>query len=111
MTQQNELNIQSFSLRSLIRPALIGAGIALGAISFFVFGVDNPNPEWGSYWQLRPLIITPLAGAAGGAFYAVMKHWSKRGLNYTLAVFLSLVIFILSLFLGIVLGLDGTMWD
>jgi hypothetical protein len=90
---------------------LIGAFIAFLVISFFVFGVDKANPAWGKYWMIRPLIITPLAGAIGGAFYSFMDYQSSRGFNRTVAILLSLVVYIIGLWLGVVLGLDGTMWN
>ncbi|CAN5500422.1 hypothetical protein BH23BAC1_BH23BAC1_25050 [soil metagenome] len=89
----------------------MGAGIALLVIAFFVFGVDNPHPEWGKFWMIRPLIITPLAGAMGGAFYALMEYQSSRGFNRTMAVFLAIVVYVIVLWLGTVLGLAGTMWN
>jgi len=96
-----------------IAPAMIlGAGIALLAISFFVFGVDNPPAEWGEFWMIRPLIITPLAGATGGAVYHVLDRLRARGnISGTLAVILSLIIYVVGLWMGIVLGLAGTMWN
>lgn len=96
-----------------IAPAmLLGAGFALLAISVFVFGVDNPPAEWGRFWQIRPLIITPLAGAAGGAVYHVLDRLRAKGnISGNLAVILSLIIYVIGLWLGIVLGLAGTMWD
>ncbi|WP_239022908.1 potassium transporter KefB [Pontibacter mangrovi] len=96
---------------SVVKPILVGAGIALLAISFFVFGVDNPHPEWGKYWMIRPLIITPLAGALGGAFYAFMEYQASRGFNRTIAILLSIVVYFVGLWLGTVLGLAGTMWN
>lgn len=96
---------------SFAKPMLVGAGIAFLVISFFVFGVDQPHPEWGKFWMIRPLIITPLAGAVGGLFYALLAYQSSRGFNRTVAILLSLVIYLIGLWLGIVLGLDGTMWD
>ena len=95
----------------LFKPMLVGAGIALLVISFFIFGVDEPHPEWGKFWMFRPLIITPLAGATGGAFYSFMKYQSSRNFNRTLANLLSIVVYLIGLWMGIVLGLDGTMWD
>lgn len=111
MKQTNNLTTQQTQSVSLVKAMLIGAGIALFAISFFVFGVDNANPEWGKFWMIRPLIVTPLAGAMGGAFYYFMDYQSSRGFNRTLAIILSIVVFIIGLWLGIVLGLAGTMWD
>ena len=111
MTQQNKFQNQSIHAGSFVKPILIGAGIALLVISFFVFGVDQPHPEWGRFWKIKPLIITPLAGAAGGAFYAFMDYQSSRGLNRTWAILLSIIAYCIVLWLGIVLGLAGTMWD
>jgi hypothetical protein len=110
MTQQNESTTQPEQSGSFIKPMLIGAGIALLVISFFVFGVDHPRPEWGKFWMIRPLIITPLAGAIGGAFYAFMDYQRSRGFNRILAVILSIIVYLIGLWMGIVLGLAGTMW-
>jgi len=106
-------NNQSQTIRPIpfYKPVLIGGAIALLLISFFVFGVDEPHPDWPKLWQVRPLIITPLAGAAGGAFFYFMDQMSFRGMNRTLAVILGMVGFVIALWLGSVLGLDGTMWN
>ncbi|MCM4158891.1 potassium transporter KefB [Antarcticibacterium flavum] len=111
MTLENQLSNEQKGQVSIMKPVLIGAGIALLVISFFVFGVDDPKPEWGQYWIIRPLIITPLAGAAGGAFYAFMEYQSSRDFNRTAAVILDILVYVITLWLGVVLGLDGTMWD
>ena len=108
---QNNLTSQAPHQVSFVKPMLVGAGIALLVILFFVLGADNPSPEWGKYWMIRPLIITPAAGAVGGAFYAFMKYQSSRGFNRPLAILISIVVFLIGLWLGVVLGLDGTMWD
>lgn len=111
MTQQDESQNQPIHPVSLVKPMLVGAGIALLVISYFVFGVDESHPEWGKFWMIRPLIITPLAGAMGGAFYAFMDYQSSRGFNRTLAILLNIVVYFIGLWLGTVLGLAGTMWN
>ena len=111
MTHKNHSTTGPNQSLSLAKPMLIGGGVGLLVISFFVFGVDEANPEWGKLWMIRPLIITPVAGALGGAFYYLMDHLTSKGLNRTVAVILSLAVFIIGLWLGIVLGLDGTMWN
>ena len=108
---QKENYKQQTHIEFSMLPVLIGAGIAFLVISFFVFGVDQPNPEWGKYWMVRPLIITPLAGAMGGAFYVLMDYQSDKGFNRTFAITLSFIVYIIGLWLGIVLGLAGTMWN
>jgi hypothetical protein len=63
MTEQNNLTTQGNQPVSLTKPILTGAGIGLIAISYFVFGADEPKPEWGKLWMIKPLIMVPLAGA------------------------------------------------
>ena len=111
MNQQQNFPKHTLNPGAFVKPVLVGAAIALFVISFFVFGVDNPSPEWGSFWKVRPLIITPLAGAMGGAFYAFMQYQILLGFNRTVGVLISLVVYLIGLWLGTVLGLAGTMWN
>ncbi|SDQ12503.1 hypothetical protein SAMN05421664_0620 [Chryseobacterium soldanellicola] len=102
----------TINITALIKRVLFGAAIALIIISLFVFGVDHPKPEWGKFWKIRPLIITPLAGAFGGFLLFLpeliqfQSKWKKIG-----AVIVSILAFVVTLWIGIVLGLDGTLWD
>ncbi|RNI23553.1 potassium transporter KefB [Rufibacter latericius] len=111
MSTKNIVTIQKSDLSSFVKPMVVGAVIAFAVISLFVFGVDHPNPAWGKFWMIRPLIITPLAGAMGGAFYSHLNQLSSRGFNKTVAILLGMVVYIIGLWLGIVLGLAGTMWN
>jgi hypothetical protein len=111
MTQTNDSTSQP-SQFSLAKRMMIGAGIGFALISFFVFGVDQPNPEWGKYWMIKPLIITPLAGAMCGlSNYIIMSYYHVVGLNRIVAMIVSAVVFLIGLWMGIVLGLNGTMWN
>ena len=112
MTKRNHLTTSPIHPASLVKPMLLGAGIALTVITIFLLGVREPNPEWGKLWMLRPLIIVPLAGAMGGAFFFLMDYQRQRG-NWSkiLTYLLSLIGFLFVLWIGIVLGLDGTLWD
>jgi hypothetical protein len=89
-----------------------GAAAGLILISFFVFGVDHPNPDWPKLWMLKPLILVPLAGSMGGLLYYWINPlrqrpgWKRIGANM-----LGLLVFLIVLWLGTVLGLNGTMWD
>ena len=111
MTQTNQSATPANEPLLVAKPMVIGFAIALAAISFFVFGVDEPNPAWPKFWQVKPLIITPLAGAMGGLFFSFMYFLSSRGMNRTIAILVGLVGFLIALWLGTVLGLNGTMWN
>ncbi len=100
------------SPKSLLKRMLLGAVIGLIIISLLVFSVDEPDPNWGKLWKIRPLIITPLAGALGIlSFYLKNFIRPKKKLTIFLVFLFSALAFIVALWLGIVLGLDGTLWD
>jgi hypothetical protein len=112
MTQRNELEMQPIHAASMGKRMLQGAGIALILIIIFLLSAGEPDPGWPKLWMMKPLIIVPLAGAIGGVFYYFMDHLRyKGGWRKAMAIILSLVVYIIGLWLGTVLGLDGTMWN
>ncbi len=112
MSQNNNTTMKPYQPVSLIKAMLIGAAIGLVAISYFVFGVDQPSMDWGKYWMVKPLIAVPIAGAAGGLFFSFLQHLSFQGaLNKLLGIIIGVVGFIVIMWLGIVFGLNGTMWN
>lgn len=109
---QNQFSQIQIEPRKFALSALAGALVALGVISLFVFGADNPNPGWPANWKIRPLMVTPLAGAAGGAFFYVLTRLRPASQAARILLLLFGVFgFLVALWVGIVLGLDGTMWD
>jgi hypothetical protein len=101
----------TFSRAMAVR-TLTGAFIALACISLFVLGVDNPDPSWHHTWWVRPIVITPLAGAAGGAFFHFMYELGKAGTWKKIVLSLVGIIgYIIATWMGLVLGLAGTMWN
>jgi hypothetical protein len=111
MTPTNNVTSRA-NQSSLAKRMLLGAAIGLLLICFFLNTAGNPNPMWPKLWIIRPLIIVPLAGAMGGLcnYYLVHYH-GTIGLNKTVAIILSVIVFIIGLWLGTVLGLDGTYWN
>lgn len=91
---------------------LQGAGIAFPLILLFLVSAGAGDPDWPRFWMIRPLVIVPLAGALGGVFYYNMDHLRDQGgSRKALANVLSLLVYLVVLWLGTVLGLDGTWWD
>lgn len=112
MTQKSDLQNQSIQAASVRKRMLVGAGIGLILISFFLIGTGEPAPEWPEFWWIRPLLLVPAAGALGGLFYYIMDPLrSQGGWRTALAYLLSGMVYLLVLWLGTVLGLAGTMWD
>jgi hypothetical protein len=112
MVRKNESIIQQINWDLLSRKMLQGGGLALLLITIFLLGVKEPDPEWGKLWMARPLIIVSLAGAGGGMFYyfmAPMRH--TGGWRRIIANLSCLIVYIIALWLGTVLGLDGTLWN
>lgn len=111
MAEVNKLEAHPVNTTLLIKRMILGGAIALVIISLFVFSAET-NPEWPRFWRIRPLIITPLAGAAGGAFSYLMTHITHQGgWRKALAILVSVIVYVFGLWIGIVLGLDGTLWD
>jgi hypothetical protein len=112
MTRTNNLTSQPIHSSSLAKRMLFGAGIALILIAIFLLLVNNPKPEWGELWMIRPLTIVPLAGAMGGLFYYSMDHLRYQGgWKMILAYILSLIVYLFVLWIGTILGLSGTLWN
>lgn len=112
MTQRNNSATQSVHPAPIGKRMLQGAGIALILIITFLLSAGDPKHEWGKLWMIKPLVVVPSAGALGGAFYYFMDHLrGQGGWRMVLAVILSLIGHIILLWLGMVLGLNGTWWD
>lgn len=112
MTNTSDSSTQLIHSSSLIKRMLAGAVPGLLLISLFLAGTGEPDPSWGEYWMLRPLIVVPIAGAMGGAFYYFADQIGRRlGWNKTLIIILSLIVYLIGLWLGSVLGLAGTYWN
>ena len=112
MTPRNNLTTQSIFSAPSGKQMLQGAGIAFILITVFLLQTGTPDPEWAKLWMIKPLLIVPLAGAAGGAFYSLTGRLCYQGgWKKILVTLLSLVVYITGLWLGTVLGLDGTMWN
>lgn len=113
MTQAtNYLATHPIQPAALGKRMLVGGRIGLILISIFLLGVKNPNPAWGKLWMLKPLIIVPLAGAMGGLFYYFMDYFTsnQHGWKKALVYLISVPGYIIALWLGTVLGLNGTLW-
>jgi len=112
MNQNQENFTQSFLPKLARVPMLQGAAIALVLIAIFLAGVKNPDPEWGNYWMLKPLIVVPIVGAFGGLFYFFMSPLRQMNGWVKLAgILLSIVGYIIALWMGSILGLNGTLWN
>lgn len=112
MTQQNNLQTVQVKPIDAAKRMFIGAAIAFALILSLLLSVDDPKPEWGKLWMLKPLLITPLAGAGGGAFFYYMTQIVKNNVWAKLiAVLVGLVGYVIAIWLGSVLGLNGTLWD
>lgn len=111
MTKKKNFMGQPIDISLLGKRMLIGGIIALILIALFIFPV-TAKPEWGSLWTVRPFIVTTLAGATGGACNYFLVSWSNQNrLSKVLAYVLSFIIFIFGLWIGSILGLNGTLWN
>lgn len=109
MTTRNTFASESKLPAYFIQPILLGFVIALLLIIAFLLKVES-SPTWPKYWMARPLIIVPLAGAAGGAFFALLRPMRRLGgWVAALAYVLSFVAYVIALWMGTAWGL--VLWD
>ena len=100
------------SSTGLVKRMPIGGTIGLALITLFLISADEADPSWNKLWFIKPLIITPIAAAMGGGFhFYVDKIFSSNNWNSILAFILGILGFVVALWLGTVLGLDGTYWN
>jgi hypothetical protein len=91
---------------------MIGAAIGLAIISLLVFDVNEPNPDWGIYWRVKPLILTPIIAGFGFLSFFLKEYIMPKSDAGKIIVFLiSTIAFVISLWMGTVLGLNGTLWN
>ncbi len=96
----------------LVKFIIIGGFIGLMLAMLFIRTAEAGNPVWPKGWVIRPLIILPLASAAGSAFANyLMQLTIHGGWRRVLAVILSLIIYLVGLWMGFILGFDGTLWN
>ncbi len=106
------VNSTSQQPSSLAKRMIIGAAIGLLFISYFLISVDQPPASWGKFWMIQPLFMVPFAGAMGGLCnYFIMQYHERFGIHKVVAAIISVVVFLIGLWMGIVLGLNGTMWN
>lgn len=111
MRRQNELPALS-SLPLLLRKSmLMGAALGFILILFFLLSAGEPDLHWARFWFVRPLILVPLAGSVGGMFYYLITLRYQFGWRKHLTRIVGCMGYLLVLWLGTVLGLDGTWWD
>ena len=79
MEQQNKLLGKPFFTAALAKNMLIGGAIALTLMIIFLSPLKHPDPEWGKFWIVRPLLVISFAGATGGAFYHIMGRMRAKG--------------------------------
>lgn len=106
------VHLQKINTSTLVKCIVAGAAFNLVLIGIFLSGVDDPDPAWGKYWMVRPLIIVPFGGAVGGTIFYLLNFYSRQlGFHRALATVLGVIIFIIGLWLSTVIGLDGTLWN
>lgn len=109
----NNLTSRPIDVASFIKCATVGTTVGLAVILFFVLQADSPRPEWGRLWMVRPLIVEPLAGAVGGGFAYLMHYYLgyQGGAKKILSIIITVIVCFVGLWMGIVIGLNGTMWN
>lgn len=92
-----------------IKPMLLG--VAIGLIAFFFFSRGESKPEWGTLWKIRPFVVLLLSGVFWGVCYNFLLRQKFLPMSKAATVILGLLGLFIGMWMGIVVGFDGTMWD
>lgn len=91
--------------------SIIGGTIGLILTSTFLISAGKGDPTWPDLWFIRPLLVVTIATTISGAYtYIVERAFLKNGWNIAIAYIISLVVYMISLWLSFVVGFNGTYW-
>ena len=107
----NDRSKKSSSKTLWVQKSVIGGIVGFVAIAIFLFPIDNPELAWGKFWMAKPVLIVTLAGMVGGTFYHLITAALSIGWKKILGIVLGSLIYIFGLWIGTVLGLNGTLWN
>lgn len=98
----------SLSFKDLLLPAILGASIPLALLLFINTKEDNLES-----WMFYPVIMIPLGGAAGGAFFYLMGfHWFPSGNRKLIAIIFSTILYFVAIWISAVMAFAITgLWD
>lgn len=112
MTALNHTAKEPVNRKTLLLCMVLGALPAISLMSLLVFGAENPDPAWGEYWVIRPLVVITFAGATGGACYYFINRFFGNGIGRkTATVVLTTFVYLFGLWIGTVIGCSGTLWN
>lgn len=112
MTPISSFSSPSFVTVSFVKHLVVGTTLALLLISIFLAGVKHPNPNWPAYWMVRPLVLVPVAGALGGGFFYMVRQWGQHETwKKVVATLIGVLGYLVAVWMGTIVGLDGTLWN
>jgi hypothetical protein len=98
MINHSNLEMKSIDYTRLAIWMAMGAIPGLILISVIFMGTGEPDPSWGKYWMIKPLIMPALAGSCAGGFLYFSNHLRKQlGWNTTLVSILGGLMYLMSL--------------
>ncbi len=98
--------------RSFVKILMLGFTLGLFIATLFIYSVPFPKFSWGPNWMVKPLILVSLISAIGSIpFYYANQYDAPHPKNKILTYILSAVVLIICIWIGVVLGFKGTLWD
>lgn len=91
---------------------LQGSIVGLALILFFFLSANKPSPAWNATWWLKPLLVVPFTGAMGGlGFHILTSLQTNSGWKQLVLYVFGFIGFLIALWMGMIVGLDGTYWN
>lgn len=101
----NSSSNSSFSFKSLVLPASIGALLPLGFLLFIILTKE----AYFESWMYFPLIIIPIGGAIGAIFFYMMGfQWFPTGGKKLVAIIFSTILYFAAIWISSVMAFAVT---
>ena len=98
--------------RSFIKIVLLGFALGLFIASMLIHNVSFPKLSWGPNWYIKPMLVLSFVASIGSIPFYFANQYEASNHSKKILAYLGATLFLLFfIWIGIILGFDGTIWN